>query len=238
MARRQCPECAKDDQIRKISSIISSDTIRKEEVSSSSGDIKGKGTGEVWDFERNPGNLGSYKYAGKIESNSAQSVKMTTFKTTTEQSDLALRLTVRFKLGPAPSLRKPMDFARVGMSFIATLLVLFLLIISVDVWAHKLGPSPLFFGPVVAYAIVFRFVLAPWRRRSPFLRGIEAKKEYEQNLEEYQESKDEWARANACYQTLYYCYRDDVVFDPEQSDRVIPASREAIAEYCWERATK
>lgn len=213
-----CPVCGKDDQVKKLSSIVSSGTSSKTGISRTTQNTDIRGKEEYYTRDR--------KYAGKGDISGNASTTSITRIETQEQSALAARVSPppRPAAPEAPKLGlfERFDFLKIMLMLIAGVLGALLAEI-VDSNNEYLATA---FFVVAAGLAAFGYArLRPGAKLTGSFskRRMQKEKAFAEVQEQHKEDIALWEAAMLRWETVYFCHRDDVVFIPGEPSSVPPS---------------
>lgn len=205
-----CPKCKSIDQIQKLSTIVTAGTRNTSGVSAT---MEGANlVGSQRHYAQKGGYVGSSELSGKAYSASS------TLINATEQSNLAKRLSPP-REPQEPELNRP-GFGEWYSNAVGTVgLVVSIagLLWLAKPWGVIGGIVGVIGGMVVSVTLFFLFeslVFGSSRKR--------AKEQFEIEKQKYARDILAWEKAEQRWETMYYCYRDDVVFVPGENAAVTP----------------
>jgi len=215
-----CPKCKSIDQIRKLSTIVTSGTRTTSGVSATLGETNLAGSQRH--HAQGTGYVGSSELSGKAYSASS------TLIDATEQSELAKKLASPRK-PKAPELERP----EVDDWFIAMFGVVALVpaIAGAALLAKPWGIIGGIVGFIVGIAISGFLVI---QFASPIFDERREKAEKQFEIEKEKHGKDilAWKKAKQRWETMYYCYRDDIIFVPGENETAIP---DQLIGFCYKK---
>lgn len=205
-----CPKCGNIDQIQKLSTIITSGTRKTSGVSATMGETNLAGSQRH--YAQGTGYVGSSEVSGKAFSASS------TLIDATEQSELAKRLS------PPPKPQEPAPKRPGFGEWFSTAGGIVAILVGIAGAAWLAGPWGViggivgFIGGVVAASfLAFQFENLVFGTSTEL-----AQIEFERETEKYAKDMAGWEKARQRWDTMYYCYRDDVVFVPGENEAVTP----------------
>lgn len=217
-----CPHCHGLDQIRKLSAIVSSETLTTSGVSATSTEAKIAGDHQY--YSRTSDYVGRGESAGKIHTSSVTSIN------TVEASDLAK------KVARPP---RPSDPALPGSSvpewFLVVSMVISGIIAYLSVEATYSLHKSVLLGFVIGIVVfgVFVMLVAFLGGKAGFdERYKKSQVEYEVQKRQFARAIAEWEEANKRWEKMYYCYRDDVIFVPGEELTARPSD---TTRFCYGR---
>jgi predicted RNA-binding Zn-ribbon protein involved in translation (DUF1610 family) len=217
MSNCACPVCSKDDQVQKLSSIVSSGTNTKTGISRTTQytDIKGKE--EYYTRDR--------KYAGKGDISGNASTTSTTRIETREQSELATLVSPPPRPA-APEVPKFGLFERFDFLKIMVMLIFGVLgaLLAEVVDQNNEYVATAFFVVAAGLAAVGYSRLRPGAKSGGSFSKGRMKKEmaFAEAHQLYKEEVSSWEEAMQRWEGMYFCHRDDVVFVPGEYNFVRP----------------
>lgn len=208
MSNNQCPICKKTDRAQKVTSIVSEGTSRGSYSGSSFGSTKADG---------------EWKPTHSYTSLSGSS-----------RTDLASKL-----LPPKePDNPPPFNILEkivYGWFYIGSIIVALGLGEGAAgllmTWAVGEGWVDVELSRSIAIAILIAIGLGYFITTVLIIKNYYEKKKQE-NTDRYERLKPIWDKAMEKYNRLYYCYRDDIVFDPKEGDYNNPR---AFVDYLYSR---
>lgn len=216
-----CPICRSIDQIQKLSTIVTSGTRKTSGISST---FEKTGlSGSQRHYARGTGYVGDSELSGKAYSTSS------TLIDATEQSNLAKRLSPPSK-PQEPILERPGSQGRVGEvlgSFFIGAISLLAAGWLADRWGIIGGIVGFIGGAIIAgflLGLIYELVFGGRRK--------EAERQFEIDKEKYAKDVVAWEQASRRWETMYYCYRDDVIFVPGENRAETP---DHLIDLCYRR---
>ncbi|HPD41375.1 MAG TPA: zinc ribbon domain-containing protein [Anaerolineae bacterium] len=217
-----CPICKSIDQIQKLSTIVTSGTRTTAGISSTL--EKTDLSGSQRHYVRGTGYVADSELSGKSYSSSS------TLIDATEQSNLAKRLSPPSK-PQEPVLERPFWGERAEKVID---------IAGIAIWLVLAGQATNRWGIIgfIAGSIGAAIVCGLLFWLISYLVFGNSQKEAEKQLEieKGKHAKDvvAWEQAQRRWETIYYCYRDDVIFVPGENRAVTP---DHLIELCYRRRT-
>ena len=213
-----CPVCGKDDQVQKLSSIVSSGTSSKTGISRTIQHTDIKGKEEYYTRDR--------KYVGKGDISGNASTTSTTRTETQEQSDLAARVSAPPRPA-APEVPKLGLFERFDFLKIMVMLIFGVVgaLLAEVVDQNNEYVAMAFFVIAAGLAAVGYSRLRPGAKSDGSFskRRMQKEKAYAEAQQQYKEDTALWEAAMQRWNTVYFCHRDDVVFVPGEPSSVPPS---------------
>jgi hypothetical protein len=209
-----CPKCKKTDQIRKLSSISSAETRK------TSGESYSSGRANIYDKDSN--------FIGDSHTSSSGYINVT------EQSELAKKVS-RPIMPPKPSEPKS-DNPLAEKIMIGVVSILGL---CAGPYAgsqlYENGASFIWqilgcLGGMLLAGLVGGIIIG-----LPLMLlaqpSQEQKLAYQEQLRIHEQHLAKWKRASERWEQMYYCYRDDVVFIPGESETIHPSN---TVQFCYQ----
>jgi hypothetical protein len=228
-----CPKCNQIDQIQKLTTIVAAGTHTTSGVTTTSGQTNIEGNQKH--YAQGTGYVGSSSLSGKAHSSSSTSINIT------EQSNLAMKLI-------SPSKPQKPTHKKVGFGWWYTLLIFIvgflvfygagrLLIFIEDHLSLRNPPDGLIFIFVLTISSIAGFSVANLLRKYIKKSVIEprqkqANEKFDAEEKNYKNDMIAWEKATTRWNSMYYCYRDDVVFVPGESNTAAPNQ---VIELCYKR---
>jgi DNA-directed RNA polymerase subunit M/transcription elongation factor TFIIS len=214
-----CPKCLNNDQIQKLSTIVSAGTLTSSGVATTSGETKL--AGDQRHYVQQVGYVGSSTISGNAYSKSSTEINVT------EQTALVKKLS----LSPIP--QEPV-LQKIGIS---KWFVWIFLIVGSIIWtilaehADFLSPIDNIYEVVIVIVVMFffgRFLSRTLDRTLFEPQRIKASKQYSLDKSTYDAEFSAWKAAKERWNKMYYCHRDDVIFIPGENVLGTPEQLEAL----------
>ncbi len=227
--RNACPICDRNDQVRKVTAIYAADTAHSKTSGSAVTTGSSSGSGE---YRNRDG-----QYVGSASS-SGSSFSVSTMSTSgIAQSDLARTVAPPGK--PAEPVLERFSYAGFYFTWGVLIILGVFLFDAINRWSpgswrewsiiyaafHLVGSAILaiVIGSIIALGIARMVSVEPNR---------EFKRKFDQQMAEHIQRVAAWEAAMQEWNSLYYCYRDDIVFGPGSEDHAPPSQTVA---FCYRR---
>jgi len=215
-----CPKCKSIDQIQKLSTIVTSGTRTTSGVSATLGETNLAGSQRH--YAQGTGYVGSSELSGKAYSASS------TLIDATEQSELAKKLASPRK-PKEPVLKRPGfgDWFSSAFGVVGLVAAIAGATFLAEPWGIIGGIVGFIGGMVIAVFLAIQFdslVFGESRKK--------AEKQFEIEKDKYSKDILAWEKAKQRWETMYYCYRDDIVFVPGENETAIP---DQLIGFCYKK---